>query len=88
MMYLDLLEEGDEEGGQDGDGAGEQDPLPFGPLQVQETLTTHKTNHPNLSAHFLGFNQRPYREIQRCPRSSVCCRQLAKLRIVRFICLV
>ncbi len=39
MVYLYLLKEGDEEGGEDGDGAGEQDPLPLGPLQVQEPLT-------------------------------------------------
>ncbi len=38
MVYLYLLEEGDEKGGEDGDGAGEQDPLPLGPLQVQEPL--------------------------------------------------
>jgi hypothetical protein len=34
MVYLYLLEEGDEEGGEDGDGASEQNPLPLGPLQV------------------------------------------------------
>ncbi len=27
MVYLYLLKEGDEEGGEDGNGAGEQDPL-------------------------------------------------------------
>ncbi len=38
MVYLYLLKEGNEEGGEDGDRAGEQDPLPLGPLQVQEPL--------------------------------------------------
>jgi hypothetical protein len=30
MVYLYLLKEGDEEGGEDGNGAGEQNPLPLG----------------------------------------------------------
>jgi hypothetical protein len=30
MAYLYLLKEGDEEGGEDGDGGGEQDPLHLG----------------------------------------------------------
>jgi hypothetical protein len=30
MVYLYLLKEGDEEGGENGDGAGEQDPLRLG----------------------------------------------------------
>jgi hypothetical protein len=30
MVYLYLLEEGDEKGGEDSDGTGEQNPLPLG----------------------------------------------------------
>jgi hypothetical protein len=30
MVYLHLLKEGDEKGGENGDGAGEQDPLHLG----------------------------------------------------------
>ena len=37
MAYL---VKGDEEGGSDGDGTGEQDPLPPLPPQVQEALKT------------------------------------------------
>ena len=37
-QVFDALKEGDAEGGDDGDGSGEQDPLPADPGQVEEPL--------------------------------------------------
>ena len=40
----DVLEDGHQQGGRDGDGAGEQHPGKTGPLQVQESLEENNNN--------------------------------------------